>query len=100
MGYIIYEQGMYVDLAKIQVIRYWLALATLIELRSFLGLTNFYHMCVLGFSHITWHLSQVTKGGAKVIFFLVQFPTKVVCVAEAAPLLYTNTYIARPVTTT
>ena len=37
----------------------------LTELRSFLGLANFYRRFVLGFSHITWPLSQVTKGGAR-----------------------------------
>jgi hypothetical protein len=30
-----------------------------------LGLANFYRRFVLGFSHITWPLSQVTKGGVK-----------------------------------
>jgi len=59
----------YVDPTKIQVIRDWLAPTTLIELRSFLGLANFYRRFVLGFSHITWPLSQVTKGGAKEKFF-------------------------------
>jgi len=39
------------------------------ELYSFLGLANFYHRFVLGFSHITWPLSQVTKGGVKEKFF-------------------------------
>jgi len=38
-------------------------------LRIFLGLANFYRKFVLGFSHITWPLSQVTKGGAKEKFF-------------------------------
>jgi hypothetical protein len=32
---------------------------------SFLGLANFYCRFVLGFSRITWPLSQVTKGGEK-----------------------------------
>eukprot|EP00253_Pinus_taeda_P009511 PITA_09511 len=31
----------------------------------FMGLANFYYRFVLGFSHITWPLSQVTKGGTK-----------------------------------
>ena len=53
------------DPIKIQVIWDWPAPTTLIELRSFLGLANFYRRFVLGFSHITWPLSQVTKGGAK-----------------------------------
>jgi len=58
-----------VDPANIQVIQNWPSLTTLIELRNFLGLVNFYRRFVLGFSHITWPLSQVTKGGAKEKFF-------------------------------
>jgi hypothetical protein len=37
----------------------------LIELRIFLGLANFYHRFMLGFSHITWALSQINIGGGK-----------------------------------
>jgi len=55
--------------AKIQVIQDWPAPTTLTELRNILGLANFYRRFVLGFSHITWPLSQVTKGGAKAKFF-------------------------------
>jgi hypothetical protein len=69
LGYIIDERGVHVDPAKIQVIRDWPAPTTLTELHSFLGLANFYRRFVLGFSHITWPLSQVTKGGAKEKFF-------------------------------
>jgi len=58
-----------VDPSKIQVIRDWPSLTTLTELHSFLGLANFYYRFVSGFSHITWPLSQVTKGGAKEKFF-------------------------------
>ena len=50
LGYIVYEHGVHVDLAKIQVICDIPSLTTLIELRSFLGLSNFYRMFVLGFS--------------------------------------------------
>eukprot|EP00253_Pinus_taeda_P009573 PITA_09573 len=69
LGYIIDEKGVHVDLAKIQVIRDWPSPTTLTELRSFLGLANFYHTFALGFSHISWPLSQVTKGGVKAKFF-------------------------------
>lgn len=69
LGYIIDDQGVHLDLAKIQVIRDWPAPTTLAELHSFLGLPNLYHRFLLGFSHITWPLIQVTKGGAKEIFF-------------------------------
>ena len=60
--------GVHVDPAKIQVIYDWPTPKTLIELCSFLGLANFYRRFVLGFSHIAWSLSQVTKGGSKAKF--------------------------------
>ena len=54
LGYIIGDMGVHVDPAKIQVIQYLLALTTLTELQKFMGLANFYHRFMLGFSHITW----------------------------------------------
>jgi len=57
--------GVHLDPAKMQVIRDWPSPTTLTELHSFLGLANFYRKFMLGFSHITWPLSQVTKGGVK-----------------------------------
>jgi hypothetical protein len=64
-GYIVDDHGVHVDLAKIQVIHDWPALTTLIELRSFLGLANFYRRFMLGFSHIAWALNHVTKGSGR-----------------------------------
>lgn len=69
LGYIIDERGVHVDPAKIQVIQDWQTPTTLTNLHNFLGLANFDHKFVLGFSHITWPLSQVTKGGEKENFF-------------------------------
>jgi hypothetical protein len=65
LGYIIDQHGVHVDPAKIQVIRDWPGPTTLTELQSFLGLANFYRRFVLGFSHIAWTLSQITRGGGK-----------------------------------
>jgi hypothetical protein len=65
LGYIVDQHGVHMDQAKIQVIRDWPAPTTLTELRSFFVLANFYHRFVLGFSHIAWALSQVTRGGGK-----------------------------------
>ena len=65
MGYIIDEWGVHVDPTKSQVIWDWPAPTTLTKLHIILGLANFYLRFVLGFSHITWPLSEVTKGGAE-----------------------------------
>ena len=61
---------------KIQVIRYWPAPTTLTELHSFMCLAYFYHRFVLGFSNITWPLSQFTKGGAKEKLFWLESQQK------------------------
>jgi hypothetical protein len=68
LGYIYDHHGVHVDPSKIQVIRDGPAATTLTELRSFLGLTNFYRRFMLGFSHIAWALSQLTRGGDKAKF--------------------------------
>jgi hypothetical protein len=69
LGYIIDEHRVHVDPTKIQFIQDWPILTTLTELRIFLGLSNFYCRFMLGLFHITWPLSQVTKGGVKEKFF-------------------------------
>ena len=68
LAYIIDQHGIHVDPSKIQVIHDWPAPTTLTELQSFLGLANFYHRFVLGFSHIAWALSQINRGGGKAKF--------------------------------
>ena len=65
LGYIVDQHGIHVDPPKIQVIHDWTAPTTLTKLQIFLGLANFYRRFVLGFSHIAWALSQITKGGGK-----------------------------------
>ena len=65
LGYIIDQHGIHVDLAKIQVIHDWPSPTTLTDLWSFMGLAKFYWWFVLGFSHIAWSLSQITRGGGK-----------------------------------
>jgi hypothetical protein len=65
LGYIIDQHGVHMDPTKIQVIHDWPTPTTLTELWSFLGLANFYHRFVLGFSHIAWALSQINRSGGK-----------------------------------
>jgi hypothetical protein len=68
LSYIVDEHGVHVHPTNIQVIRDWPAPTTLTDLRSFLGLEKFYRWFVLGFYHIAWALSQVTKGGGRAKF--------------------------------
>jgi hypothetical protein len=68
LGYIIDQHDVHVDPSKIQVIRDWPAPTILTGIWSFLGLANFYHRFVLGFSHIAWALIQINRGGGKVEF--------------------------------
>jgi hypothetical protein len=68
LGYIIDQNDVHVDSAKIQVIHDWPAPTTLTEIQSFLGLANFYRRFKLGFSHIAWALIQINRGGGKVKF--------------------------------
>eukprot|EP00253_Pinus_taeda_P003150 PITA_03150 len=88
------QQGVHVDPAKIQVIWDWPSPTTMTELHSLLGLANFYHRFVLGFSHITWPLSQVTKGGAKAKLFWSKSQQK--AFTELKDHLCTATVLALP----
>jgi hypothetical protein len=65
LGYIVDAHGVHVDPTKIQVICDWPTPTILIELHIFLKISNFYRRFVLGFSHIAWALSQITRGGGK-----------------------------------
>lgn len=68
LGYIIDVEGVHVDPAKIQIIQDWPSPKNFTELRSFLGLANFYRRFVFGFSHISWPLNQSLRGGAQAKF--------------------------------
>ena len=52
----------------ILVICDWPILTTLTEIKSFFGLDNFYWRFMLGLSHISWALNQVTKGSGRAKF--------------------------------
>eukprot|EP00253_Pinus_taeda_P004152 PITA_04152 len=94
LGYITDERRVHVDLAKIQVIRDWPYPTTLTKLRSFLGLANFYRKFVLGFSHNTWPLSQVTKAGVKEKLFWSESQQK--AYTELKHCLYSAPVLALP----
>ena len=61
LGFIMDEQGFRMDPSKIEVLRDWKRPTNIHELRSFLGLANFYRKFVRGFSEIVHPLHQITK---------------------------------------
>ena len=67
LGYVIDYAGIHVDPEKVQILKDWPIPQIIHELRSFLVLVNFYQRFILGFSHFTWPLNQLTKGNGKIV---------------------------------
>ena len=65
LGYVIDSTDIHVDPEKVQILKDWPIPQNLHELRSFLGLVNFYRWFILGFIHIAWPLNWLTKGNGK-----------------------------------
>ena len=68
LGYVIEYMGIHDDQGKVQILKDCPIPKKIHELRSFLSLENFYRRFILGFSHIAWHLNQLTKGNGKNVF--------------------------------
>ena len=68
LGYVIESAGIHVDPKKVQILKYWAIPQNIHELRSFVGLENFYRRFILGFSHIAWPLNELTKENQKIVF--------------------------------
>ena len=61
LGYLILEKGLAPDPTKIQSIKEWPRLQNVKEVQSFVGLANYYHKFILGYSHTTTPLTNLTK---------------------------------------
>ena len=68
LGYVIDSASIHVDPEKVQILKYWPIPQNIHELRSFLGLDNFYQRFILSFNHIAWPLNQLIKENGKTVF--------------------------------
>ena len=61
LGHIISREGLAVDPMKIEAIVKWESPKTVLEVRSFLGLTGYYRRFVKGFSSIAYPMTRLTR---------------------------------------
>ncbi|XP_070035602.1 uncharacterized protein [Nicotiana tomentosiformis] len=64
LRHVISGEGMKVDPKKIEAVQSWPRPTTTTEIRSFIGLTGYYHLFVEGFSSIAAPLTRLTQKGA------------------------------------
>nr|GEU50175.1 reverse transcriptase domain-containing protein [Tanacetum cinerariifolium] len=65
LGHVIDSQGIHVDLAKIESIKYWASPKTPMEIHLFLGLASYYQRFIKGFLKITKSMTKLTHEGVK-----------------------------------
>ncbi|GJR03342.1 putative reverse transcriptase domain-containing protein [Tanacetum coccineum] len=63
--HVIYSQGIHVDPAKIESIKYWAFSKSPMEIRQFLGLVGYYQKFIEGFSNIAKSMNKLTQKGVK-----------------------------------
>ncbi|GKB79733.1 putative reverse transcriptase domain-containing protein [Tanacetum coccineum] len=67
LGYVIDSQGIHVDPAKIESIKYWASPKTAMKIRQFLGLTGYYGRIIEGFSKIAKPMTKLLKRRSSLI---------------------------------
>jgi hypothetical protein len=65
LGYIISQDGIVVDLEKIEAIREWSMPKNMREVRSFMGLADYYRRFIEGFSKIAHPITSLQRKGVK-----------------------------------
>ncbi|GJZ29555.1 putative reverse transcriptase domain-containing protein [Tanacetum coccineum] len=61
LGHVIDSQGIHVDLAKIESIKYWASPKTPTEIHQFLGLAGYYQRFIEGFSKVAKPMTKLTQ---------------------------------------
>ncbi|GJV98608.1 putative nucleotidyltransferase, ribonuclease H, partial [Tanacetum coccineum] len=68
LGYLIDNQGLHVDPAKIEAVKNWTSPTTPTKIRQFLGLAGYYQRFIKDFSKIAKFLTELTKKNKKYIW--------------------------------
>ena len=68
LGHVVTPEGIFPDPSKVEVVKNFPTPASLKELKSFLGLANYYRRFIRGFSEISSPLNALTKKGVKFFF--------------------------------
>ena len=63
IGHVVTNDDIFVDLGKVDVVSNWTRPNTVIEIRSFLGLTGYYRRFIERFSKIALLLTRLTRNG-------------------------------------
>lgn len=67
LGHVIFAEGIYVDLQKVEAVLNWEQPMTVTEVRSFFGLVGYYCRFMKGFSKIAGPLHSFTIKGVSFI---------------------------------
>jgi hypothetical protein len=65
LGHIISEEGIVVDLEKVEAIKEWSALRNVAKVRSFMGLAGYYRRFITGFSKIAHPITSLQRKDKK-----------------------------------
>ena len=68
IGHVVTKDGIQVDPQKIEAVSEWPRLTTVIEIRSFLGLTGYYRRFVQDFSRIATPMTRLTQKNVKFVW--------------------------------
>jgi hypothetical protein len=68
LGHVISEEGIAVDVDKIRAIMEWSIAKDVVDIQSFMGIIEYYHRFIEGFSKIAYPITSLQKKGTKFIW--------------------------------